>query len=180
MEELEKKVADESHNIVRSPLNQVTVASTSATNSWSVIQHKEQDLCMANGTGDTHEVEALSNDTKGHGPPVLTGEDVNMVRQTHVNSQLHEPFADKDINMGEEMDTIRVSRFADKDINMGGETNVNSEKQRKKPLDDDEEDFGLDFYEPGNEGEDDDSDPEPEIVSIVHILENWVIWLTVR
>lgn len=176
MDELERKIGNESHN-VGGPPNQV--ASTSATSSSSnVFRNEEQDVCIASRTEEkatqaqrpnmgqphpnsrenVHEVEALSNNTNNQGPPVLTGEDVNMGGQPNANSQLHELYqaplaiAGGDINMGgQAMDTGRPE-----DARWG--------KQRKLPLDEDEEDFGQDedfgLDDDSDEAKNDDSDPD--------------------
>jgi len=207
MEELEKKVANESHNI-GGPLNQVT--------DMSNVSRYEEDACMAGGTEERvthdeartsntgrpnsnsleniHDMEALSNDTNDQGLPVLTGGGFNTGGQLNTNSQLHEldgalTFAGEDINMSRQpMNNINQPEQAQaplapegEDVNMSGQAmdtgrpeDVRWGKHRKRPLDSDEEDFS--WYE----GDKDDSgDSDLEIVSIVHVLENWDIWLTV-
>jgi hypothetical protein len=193
MEELERKVANESHNI-GGPLSQVTATS-------DVFCYEEQDGRMASrteerathdesrssNTGRPNSNSLLSNNTNDQGPPVLTGEDVNTGGQPNTNSQLHEldraplAFAGEDINMSRRpMNNINQPEqaqapLAGEDVNMGGQAmdtgrpeDVRWGKQRKRPLDEDEEDFGQYDEDDGV----DDSDPE--IVSIVHILEHRV------
>ena len=123
MEELEKKVANES-------LQGLQVAPTSATSSWprstgNFFRHEEQNPHMASRTGTeeisthnearTSNKEALSNNTNNQQPPVST-EDVNMRRQTNANNQLHE-LAQAPLV------------FADEDTKMSGETNTNLNSQ---------------------------------------------------
>jgi hypothetical protein len=196
MEELERKVANKSHNI-EGPPNQV--ASTSGTSS-NIFRHEEQDICMAGGTEErathveartsntgqpnsnspeyVHEVEALSNNTNNQGPPVLTDEDVNMGEQPNMNSQLHElnqaplAFVGEDINMGGQPTN---NNNQSEHVNMDGQVmdtgrleHVRWGKQRKLPLDEDEEDFGLDEDEENFSMDEDDQDKgkddsEPEI-----------------
>jgi len=154
-----------------------------------------------------HEVKALSNNTNNRGQPVLTREDVNMGVQPNRDSQIHEldqaklVFEGEDINMGlQPMNNNNTHEQAQApEVDMSGQTmdTGRSEdvrwgerhKRRKRPLDEDEEDFGFNV-EFGLDDDDDDDDDEdehrgvndhsdPEMVSIDHILENRVIWLTV-
>jgi hypothetical protein len=156
MEELEKKVQNE------------TPAPTSAPSSRNNdFQHEEQDVRMPDS--NSPEVEAQSSNTNNQGPPVLTGEDVNTsgLNSHHELDEAPLAFVNEDINMsGQPVDGGRpgYGRFG---------------KQRKRLLDEDEEDFGFDqdFGVDGesghtdeNEDGDKDDDSDRRRVSIVQSL----------
>ena len=155
----------------------------------------------SNSPENDHEVEALSHNlnTNNQGPTVSTKEDVNMDEQTNMSRQLHEldqaplAFAGEDINMGgwtnmnsqlHMLDQAPLTLTGDLDsegVDMGRQAmdtgrseDVRSGKQRRQPLDEDEEDFGL--YKDNLEGNSED-DSDPEIVILVHVWETWIIWL---
>ena len=189
MEDLERKAANESHNI-GGPLSHEA----------DFFRHEEQEI----------------RNTNNQGQPVLTREDVNMDGQPNRDGQIHEldqaplAFGGKDINMRlqpmcnnnpheqvqapevntneQAMDTGRTEDvrpgveqskrilIEDEQVQTP-EVNISQvmwAKQPKRILDEDEEEF--DFDEDLDVIESDDS----EIVSIVQVLENRIIWLTIQ
>jgi hypothetical protein len=119
----------------------------------------------------------VANDNQG--PPMLTGEDVDMGRQPNTNDQLlsqllcldkmPEAFAG-DINMHEQVtnNTQAQSIFRplnedeeDFQKNYTGRPNKVRGKQAKRTLDEDEEDFGLDEVD-GSDLDEDEEDFEQE------------------
>jgi hypothetical protein len=197
MEELERKVEKKSLNI-EGPPNQVAPTSATSSNVFrheeqdiriagGMDERATQVEAKTSNTGQpnsnspeyVHEVEAPSNDTNNQGP-VLIGEDVNMGEQLNTNSQHHEldqaplAFAGEDINMGGQP-TNNNNQF--EHVNMGKQVmdtgrpkDVRWGKQRQRPLDEDEEDFGLndfDLYDDeensGLDEDDQNNDSEPEI-----------------
>ena len=152
MEDLERKAANESHNI-GGPLSHEA----------DFFRHEEQEI----------------RNTNNQGQPVLTREDVNMDGQPNRDDQIHEldqaplAFGGKDINM-------RLQPMCNNNPHeqvQAPEVNISQvmwAKQPKRILDEDEEEF--DFDEDLDLIESDDS----EIVSIVQVLENRIIWLTIQ
>jgi hypothetical protein len=153
------------------------------------------------------------------GPPLLTGEDVNMARQPNTNNQFprqdqalltfegdeinmsEQVVEDKDVNMGEHAMVERgrprdededfgqgiFQLFDENEENSGGESQLEparapeheeisrdvhamdagrpkDARRGKRPLDEDEEDFGLDEIEDSDKSDD---DTNSEIVSLV-------------
>ena len=173
MEELERKVANNIHiHNIEGPPNQVAPTSNTSSN---VLRQEEIRMVGGMEEGATH-VEARTSNTgqpKSNSPehvheaPVLTVEDVNMGEQPNTNSQLHEldqaplAFAGEDINMGgqptknnNQLEHVNMGRQV---MDTGRPEDVRWGKQRKPPLDEDEEDFALD------EDDDEGTDSEPEI-----------------
>lgn len=131
----------------------------------------------SNNLENVHEeVEALSNNTDNQAPLEFSGEDINMDRRPmNSNNQPKQPQAPlapegEEVNMGgQSMDIGRP-----KDVRWGKQP-----KRRKRILDDDEEEFDS-LDEEDNEEDNDGDDSDPEIVSVVYVSENRVIWLTVQ
>lgn len=89
-----------------------------------------------NSLESANEVEALSNSTNNQGEPVLPGEDVDMGRPGQPNRDEQAQAPEVDMS-GQAMDDGRP-----KDVRLG--------KQRKRILDEDEEDFNFDEDEVGD------------------------------